>query len=95
MEKYIFLIQLYDLSLNYIKKYIIQKKIMYFDKERVKEGLLEISRIEPVLLKYLKEILDDYHQQNQTLRYYDIIAGSWLLHYIHTMYAASKINDFE
>ena len=54
----------------------------------VTSGLQVVGSCRPRLLAHLKDILDAYHHWNKPLRYYDIIAGDWLEHFVHVTYAA-------
>ena len=52
---------------------------LLWDRDAVAIGLVEASNCRPIVLAWLKELLDSYH---------DLIAGDWLLHFTHLVYAA-------
>lgn len=61
---------------------------MHWDKDAVASGLDEVHRCRPMALARLKELLDSYHGEPRPLAYYDLLAGDWLEHFIHLIYAA-------
>jgi putative transferase (TIGR04331 family) len=56
-------------------------------KEIIKDGLETIGRLRMPMLHWLKDVLDTYHNESNSLAYYDLIAGIWLEHFMHVVYA--------
>jgi len=56
-------------------------------KEVIKKGLDSIAKLQEPMLCWLKELLDSYYDENNPLTYYDLIAGMWLEHFMHVVYA--------
>lgn len=54
----------------------------------VATGLEELGQSRNELLLALKELVDNFHGIERTAEYYDLIAGDWLLHFSHNVYAA-------
>lgn len=42
----------------------------------------------PSALEYFKELVDSYRGTTNSLAYYDVLAGDWLFHFMHQVYAA-------
>lgn len=61
---------------------------MHWDMYAVAIGLDEVGRCRPMVLASLKELLDSYHGEPRSLAYYDLVAGDWLEHFAHLVYAA-------
>ncbi|EIC22317.1 LIC12162 family transferase [Thiorhodovibrio frisius] len=61
----------------------------YWDKAKVSEALSDIESIRCRALIYFKEILNEFQGVNQSIEYYDMIAGSWLEHFVHVVYASA------
>ena len=61
---------------------------MRWDKHAVRIGLEEVGECRPIVLAKLKKLLDSYHGDTKSLAYYDLLAGDWLEHYLHLVYAA-------
>lgn len=61
---------------------------MHWDANAVAEGLHEIAKCRRQLLLELKSLLDEYCRWDKPVRYYDIVAGDWLEHFAHLVYAA-------
>lgn len=54
----------------------------------VSRALDEIAASRELLVLELKSLLDEFNHWTQPTRYYDIIAGDWLEHFAHLIYAA-------
>jgi len=66
-----------------------------WDKKKVLDGLNYIRSFEQLPIVYLKDLLDLYHCESNSLEYYDLVAGDWLFHFIHQVYAAWQENKYE
>ncbi len=56
--------------------------------QRVGAGLDEIEMARPVLFDRVKKLLDEYHGEVRSERYYDILLGDFLERYLHLIYVA-------
>jgi len=54
----------------------------------VAKGLDVINQSRLRTLEYLKELLDSYHGEHRSQRYYDLLVGDWIESYIHLIYFA-------
>lgn len=59
-----------------------------WNKEAVSKGLNSIADCRADLLGHLTQVLNAYHHQNRSRKYYDILAGMWLEQFMHVIYAA-------
>lgn len=59
-----------------------------WDKEAVSKGLKIISGCRPALLFALEQLLNRYHGESRSKKYYDILAGMWLEQFMQVSYAA-------
>lgn len=67
----------------------MQQGVTYiWNKEAVSKGLKIISDCRPELLCTFKNLLNSYHGKNRSEQYYDILAGNWLEHFMHVVYAS-------
>jgi putative transferase (TIGR04331 family) len=57
-----------------------------WDAGAVTDGLIEVGRSRPVRLGHLKYLLDEFQGSEQTLEYYDLVAGDWLEILAHNIY---------
>lgn len=63
---------------------------MHWDKRAVAIALDEVTRCRPIVLCYLKELLDSYHGESRELAYYDLLASDWLEPFTHLVYVAMQ-----
>ena len=61
---------------------------LLWDRDAVAIGLAELGNCRPIVLVWLKELLDSYHDTSHSLAYYDLLAGDWLLRFTDLVYAA-------
>jgi len=54
----------------------------------VEKALAVVDACLPGLLRDLKSQLDSYHGVSRSAEYYDLLAGEWLMHFVHATYAA-------
>ena len=59
-----------------------------WNSNKVLDGLNYIRPYEYLSILWLKDLLDSYHGESQSAEYYDLLAGDWLLHFLHQVYAA-------
>ncbi len=60
---------------------------VHWNKQDVEQGLIAISEVRGNALTVLKQILDCYHGENRSERYYEILCGSWLELFLHLCYS--------
>lgn len=66
---------------------------LVWDAQAVSSGLEAVGACRSQAVAYLKRLLDEYHGWEKPLRYYEIIAGDWLEHFLHLTYAAMAEHD--
>jgi len=54
----------------------------------VMEGLEETGGAHGALFSRLKLLLDDFHREERSIEYYDLVAGDWLISFSHNVYSA-------
>lgn len=62
---------------------------MYWSKAEHARAFTRLDAVEQEVRAYLKELLNEYHGQEQPQRYYDILAGYWLQWLAHATIFAS------
>ena len=58
--------------------------------QRVSAGLNEIEIARPAVLGRIKQLLDDYHGNSRSARYYDILLGDWCERFLHLVFVATQ-----
>ena len=54
----------------------------------ISHGLYEIGSARGILLAHLRNILNEFHGVEQSLEYYDLVAGAWLEFFMQSIYFA-------
>lgn len=74
--------------MNFQKPTCVEETLLW-DRDAVAIGLAEVDNCRPIVLAWLKELVDSYyHDTSRPLAYYDLLAGDWLLYFTHLVYAA-------
>ena len=58
--------------------------------QRVSEGLSKIDSARPGVLANIQRLLNQYHNEKNSARYYDILLGDWVERYLHLVYVATQ-----
>jgi len=56
------------------------------DKRKFHDAYLYLQEIYELLLKQMAELLDEVHEEHHNIRYWRIIIGPWLFHYLDVLY---------